>query len=184
MKKYAEVQSRIRGLIVEELDRRVAEAQTRLPHLCQHNHRQEVDSRKSVGGDPNPGFNRVDRTHLPVLNSIGLCMLGSEDPYNWDGTICDDPIDAQRCPTFEPRLTKERILEEFTAQLKDYDWVEANHPALYSLLWVLEDIPANYHLPWWKRILFRFLRIRVEPFRSQDVMRLLPPGGIDGVHGS
>jgi hypothetical protein len=179
MRNHAEVQARIRGILVQEIDRRMAEAQQRLPHRCSYNHRQALDSRKAVEGEPNAGYNRVDRRHLPVVGIIGLCMLGSEDPYNWNGTICDDVTDAQHCPTFAPLQTREQIIEDFKTQLADYDWVEANIPALHALLWVLEDIPANYHLPWWKRLLLRFLRIRIEPVKQRNVLQLLPPGGTE-----
>jgi hypothetical protein len=183
MKNQTEVQMRLQGLIVEELDRRVTEAQKRLPHLCMHNHQQGLDSKRTVDGEPNPGFNRTNRINLPVVNTIGLCMLGVEDPFDWNGTICDDPIDAQLCPQFTPQQTKKLLFDEFREQLKDFSWVKANFPEMHALLWVLDDIPANYHLPWWKRLAFWFLRVRIEPMHERDVLKLLPPGELDDVHG-
>jgi len=53
MKTKASIESRVRFLLCEELSRRVREAETRLPHLCIHNHRQPLDTRKSVEDLPN-----------------------------------------------------------------------------------------------------------------------------------
>lgn len=185
MKSHSAIQDRIRYLLLDEFDRRVAQAHKRLPNRCQHNHRQELDPRKQVEDEPNPSYNRVDRRRLPVVNEIGLCMLGSENPEEWPGNICEDPIDAERCPYFDPSQTKDGLLAEFTTQLGDLDWIQENLPDVYALLWVLDDdSPRNYNLPWWKRVAFWFLRIRVEPVRTHDVLKLLPPGGLDGVHGS
>jgi len=184
MKSRSDVQARLRFLLLEELNRRVKIAHKRLPNRCLHNHRQELDPRKQVEDEPNPSYNRVDRHRLPVVNQIGLCMLGSENPEEWPGNICEDPIDAERCPYFNPAQSKEGLLAEFTEQLQNLDWVEQNLPDVYAILWVLDDIRPNYHLPWWKRVAFWFLQIRVEPVREQDVLKLLPPGGLDGVHGS
>ena len=184
MKTQQDVQDKLRALLVAELDRRVVIAHKRLPVRCVHNHRQQLDPRKNMEDEPNPSYNRIDRRRLPVVNEMGLCMLGSENPEEWPGTICEDPIDAQRCPDFTPIQTKEEMLAGFTEQLKDAEWVSENLPDVQALLWVLDDAPANYHLPWWKRIAYRFLRIRVEPVRTQDALKLLPPGETDGIHGS
>ena len=182
MKNRDEIQNRIHTLLLAELDRRVAEANQRLPGRCQHNHRQPLDSRKEVAGEPNDGFNRVDRRHLPVVQTIGLCMLGADDPAEWQGDICDEPLDAQRCPSFTPTRTKDDILAEFRQDIEDEVWLSANLPAVAALLWALDESAPNYHLPWWKRLWFRFLRLRTEPVRT--VAGLLPAGGDDGVHGT
>jgi hypothetical protein len=87
-------------------------------------------------------------------------MLGAEDPTQWNGTICEDPIDAQRCPYYtDPTSTREVVEGSFHLQLQDLRWVEANLPEVYGLLWALgsETMPK---LPWWKALWFRFLRIR------------------------
>ena len=183
MKTNDDVRQKVRALILHEFNRRVAIAHKRLPNRCEHNHRQELDPRKAVEDEPNPSYNRVDRTHLPVLNEIGLCMLGSENPAEWPGTICEDPIDAERCPYFNPTQTKEGMMSEFVEQLQDIDWVAENMPDVMALLWVLDDVPANYHLPWWKRVAFWFLRIRVEPVKEQNLLNLLPDG-VTNVHRS
>ena len=165
-----EVQDRIRHLLTVELDRCVAKATARLPHQCIHNHRQPLDVRKVVEGEANPDYNRVERPgHLPV---IGLCMLGAEDPTQWNGTICEDPIDAQRCPYYtDPTSTHEVVEATFHAQLQDLRWVEANLPEVYGLLWALgsETMPK---LPWWKAIWFRFLRIRPDALVKRERFQL------------
>lgn len=185
MKTQGEIEDRVRTLLVEELDRRVRAVQHRLPTYCVHNHRQPLDVRKRVEDEPNPSYNRVDRTHLPVVNEIGLCMLGAENPESWQGTICEDPVDAQRCPDFTPHQTKQQVYDTFKADLEDYAWIRLNLPELYGLLWVLEtERPSG--LPWWKRLWFRFLRLRVEPLGTNyDLIKALPSVSedSDGVHG-
>jgi len=154
----SEIQNRIRHLLSEELDRRVSQACARVPYNCIHNHRQPLDLRKEVAGEPNENYNRTS-VSSPV---IGLCMLNSSDPAEWGGTICEDPIDAQRCPYFDLASTRESISEEFYRQITDLDWVAENMAEVYGLLWALgsETMPS---LPWWKAIWFWFLRIRPDP---------------------
>jgi hypothetical protein len=177
MKTKSEIESRIRELIVKELDRRVAEASERLPTRCVHNHRHTLDTRKQVGGEPNEGYNRItDNKGLPVIQTIGLCMLGSENPEEWLGTICEEPIDAKKCPVFNPLKGKDSILPELAEDLKNPGWVQENLPEVSSLLWVIGLI--GLELPWWKRVWFWFRRIELEPVvPSIDTSKLLlaPP---------
>jgi hypothetical protein len=74
-------------------------------------------------------------------------MYGSEDPQTWPGTICEDPVDAMRCPpqAFTPRVTPEVVKKEFEEQIKDLDWVKKNLPEVSALLWVLgsEKLPES-----------------------------------------
>lgn len=184
MRTREEVEGRLRALLVEELDRRVTEARKRRPHLCQFNHRQPLDDRKTVDGEPNPEYNRITTSPWePVPHTLGLCMFGQEDPEGWGGNICEDDIDAQRCPLFEPLRTKDEILEEFTQQLGAPGWIDENMPGVAELAWVLEQTSSEARLPWWKLLWYRWvLRIRIEPPRaSANILELLPapelPGG-------
>lgn len=176
MKTEEDVRERLQALLVEELDRRLKEASERLPQRCVHNFRHTLDSRKQVGGDPNEEYNRItDKKGLPVVQTIGLCMLGSENPETWGGTICEEPLDAKRCPLFTPSKGKDTLLREFSEQLQDLDWVRETHPEIHALLWVLGEIklPA---IPWWKRLLLKFKVIRIEPVvPSIDPTKLLGP---------
>ena len=150
----AEIQVRIREILTRELDKRVEASVELLPVRCRHNHRQPLDTRKTVQGERNPGHNRVTRDvpkqaypgvfHLAVHQTIGLCMYGAEDPTQWQGTVCEDPIDAQRCvkgdrhpAIFEPLATREILSEEFHKQIQDHEWVQENLPEVFGLLWVL-----------------------------------------------
>lgn len=158
MRSEADVQDRIRFLLTQEISQRLEEVTARLPVNCIHNERHALDVRKVVEGEPNEGYNRLNRNgkHLPV---IGLCMLGSDDPTTWPGNICEDPIDAVRCPYFQVKVTREAAQAEFQRQIQDLDWVSEYMPEVYGLLWALgsETVPQ---LPWWKQLWYRVLRIR------------------------
>jgi len=132
-----EIRGRVRELVKAELKRRLDAAHEKLPHRCEHNHRHALDSRKETLGEPNERYNRIqDARHLPLSQTMGLCMLGASDPEQWGGNICDDPIDAQRCPYFKPREDDKSIMDEFSASLKEPAWVEAHLPDVAALLWV------------------------------------------------
>lgn len=145
MKTEAEVQDHIRLLLDQEFERRAIEAATKLPRRCVHNHRQPLDSRKQVNGEGNEDYNRIVKNGLPVVQTIGLCMYGSTDPTNWNGTICEDPIDAQRCPLFTPKVTREEIQQALEGQIRDIEWVKVNLPEVHALLWTLDSnkLPAS-----------------------------------------
>ena len=192
MKVDAEVQDRIRTLLDEEFQLRVGASQERLPQCCVYNQRQPLDSRKKVGGDTNTEYNRITRGDgrgaLPVVQTIGLCMYGSDDPEHWPGTICEDPVDARRCPpqAFTPKVTPEQVKNEFETQIKDPDWVKKNLPEVTALLWVLGNDklpeppppppppeeppppPPPIVLTWWARLLLRLAGLARH--------RVLPPG--------
>ncbi len=182
MKNADEVRNRVVELLSAELDRRVLAASERLPTRCTHNHRQPLDSRRRVDGEPNRTFNRIsvgteNGRGLPVLQTIGLCMLKSDNPEEWGGTICEDPIDAKRCPYFNPSQSKEELFSEFMHELQDKEWVKENLAEVHSLLWVLDAMQVP-RISWWKKLWFRFVGIRVEPVQpSFDPARLLaaPP---------
>jgi len=174
-----EVQCRIRGILVEELDRRLGEAGRRLPHVCRYNYRHPLDVRRTVRLDvldddpaPNPHYNKISDNAGQVM---GLCTYGSEDPTEWNGDICEEPIDAQRCPMFVPIRSKDDVLQEFRRQLADPEWVAAHMPGLSELVWVLDTLPPN--IPWWRRVLWWFQRVRHEPLSTTESVTALLPGG-------
>lgn len=177
MKTESEVRGRIQDLLQMEVERRLAEAVERLPHRCAHNYRHPLDARKRAQGDPNPRYNRITGDQgLPVIQTIGLCMLGSEDPSQWAGSICDEPLDAKRCPYFVPARTRESIAQELDEQMKNPNWVKENFPEIHALLWVLEEVTLP-KLRWWRRLLLRFHRPRLEPtLPAVDPSKLLTPG--------
>lgn len=165
MRSASEVQARARELVQEELDRRIQRASERLPCLCLHNYQHTLDTRKQVDGEPNEGYNRItDDEGAPVKKTIGLCRLGVENPQEWSGTICEEPIDAKKCPYFTPFQSKEDIVHLLEEQLLDRLWVENNLPEVHALYWVLGYWP-ELRLSWWDRLwaYFRVRRIRLEP---------------------
>lgn len=190
MRSEASIRERVRGLLTEELDRRLEDRVQRLPHCCVHNHRQPLDNRKQVEGEPNEAYNRItDNRSLPVVQTIGLCMLGAESPEDWPGDICEDPIDAKRCPDFKLRQDKTEILEEFREELATPGWLLENMPEAASLCWVLDEMETQTpKLPWWKRVLVALSRTKVEPItKVTDPVGLLPAPeekASEGVHDS
>lgn len=190
MKDEIEIQNRIRNILTEEFERRANDATARLPIRCTFNHRQPLDNRKQVGGEVNEHFNRVTKgPHLPVVQTIGLCMYGAEKTGEWPGNICEDAVDAQRCPLFTSKVTREEVQTQLQTEIRDLAWVQQNMPGVHSLLWVLgsekldppptpempalalepkEDPLGHIKLTWWTRFLLRLLGISRE--------RLLPPG--------
>ena len=183
MKTRSDIEDRIRYLLAEALEARVKEASERLPHRCRHNHQHPLDTRRQVHGESNEVYNRITvRAGDATTQTIGLCMLGSEHPDEWPGDICEDPIDAQRCPYFDPLLNKETVWREFSNTLRDPDALRGQFPEIYGLIWSLE--PSEGWLtpgmvPWWKRLWFRLHRLRVEPIRLTDdnYVRLLQAPG-------
>ena len=175
MKTREVIEERLRAILVDELNRRVVEAKRKRPHLCQHNYRHPLDDRKMVEGEVILAYNRITSVPWePVSHTLGLCMYGKENPEAWGGDICEDDIDAQRCPLFKPLKTKENILEEFVDQLATPGWLDEHMPGAAELVWVLEDAPK---IPWWKLFWYKWvLRVRLETPRTlPDATRLLPP---------
>jgi hypothetical protein len=176
MKTKSDIEARVKELVCAEFDRRVIEASKRLPTRCVNNYRHPLDTRKKLEGEPNPGYNRItDKHELPVVQTIGFCMLGCNDPENWEGTICEEPIDAKKCSDFKAARGKADILPELSQDLKNTSWVKDNHPELFSLLWVL-GLVQEIKIPFWKMVWFWFRRIRLEPVVPRiDTSKLLPP---------
>lgn len=170
MKDQTEILTRIRELVHAERERRLSEAQRRLPHHCVHNHRQPLDVRRTVEGEPNAAFNRVSSEGS---QTIGLCMLGAENPEEWRGTICEDPIDAQRCPYYITLLNEADVLETLRQDLSNPEWLGQNMPEAATLLWVL-DSQSLPTLPWFRRFLLRFRSFKIEALRPfPDPAKLL-----------
>lgn len=134
MKSETEISERVRDLLVAELRRRVQESTRKLPVRCKHNHRHPLDARRTVDGEPNSTYNQITDSK----RTIGLCMYGAEDPTEWPGNICEDEIDAMRCPYFDPVKTEEEIVDEFQQSIKDPEWLQENLPGIYELRWVLD----------------------------------------------
>lgn len=182
MKSTVEVEEQVRELLLAELKQRLT--RPRLPTLCLHNHRHALDHRKSVYGEPNASYNRVSqgveevdgaRVALPVVQTIGLCMMGAESIETWPGNICEEAIDAQRCPYFKYRQSRSEVYDGFVANVTDPSWVKAFLPAVHSLLWVLGVAlrvePASWLALQWERVL-RVLRRRAK--KSVDLLVYLP----------
>lgn len=158
MRDQEQIEAEVKRLLCEALDQRLAEADLRRPHLCYHNYAHRLDIRATVEGEKNSSYNRISTEHGQVIR---LCLLGSDVPDEWGGDICDEEEDAKRCPDFDPIRTRRTIRHDFEEKVNDIRWLEANFPKVAVLLWVLEEVRAP-ELPWWKKLWFRFRRIKVE----------------------
>jgi hypothetical protein len=137
MKSEQEISVRVRELLVAELADRIKDATNKLPPNCKYNHRHPLDERRTVDGDPNPTYNQIT-----ARKTIGLCMYGSEDPTEWPGDICEDAVDAMRCPYFDPVKSEDAVVEEFQLLIKDPEWLAVNLPGIAELRWVLDGQQA------------------------------------------
>ncbi len=100
-------------------------------------------------------------------------MLGSNDPEEWQGTICEDPIDAQRCPFYTTMVNELEVLETLRQDLANPEWLGQNMPELSALLWVL-DSQSLPSLSWFRRFLLKFRSFKIEPLRpAPDPAKLL-----------
>lgn len=162
MKSEQEIRDRLKEAYQEELLKRLALVGERVPHKCTHNYRHPLDARKVTEEGFNPSYNRVTKGNgLPVLQTVGLCLLGSEDASTWGGVICDEPIDAKRCPVFLPKKGKEEVMEELKASMADESWVKENMPEVYALMWALGEV-STPKVSLWAKILVWLSRPKVE----------------------
>lgn len=172
MRTHEEVLEEARRLVYAEYEDRLINHSRRLPVNCLHNHRQPLDVRNLVLGARNPNYNRIAGTN----QTLGLCMLtraqreageppevrnkSVPDAEDWNGDICEDPIDAQKCSYFNPTWTRWLVWEALQKDLTSPEWVENHMPRLAALQWVL-DQPVP--LTWVQRLKLYFTARRPEP---------------------
>ena len=71
-----------------------------------------------------------------------VCLLDSENPREWEGTICDPSV-PNTCPFFKTHHTKEEVEErfnrEFDSLLEESDMgkIASKYPDVAALLWVI-----------------------------------------------
>jgi hypothetical protein len=182
MRALPEIEARIRHLVESDLRRRLAREV--LPQNCRHNHRQPLDHRRTVYGEAHAAYNRISigvvgGVSLPVVQTIGLCMLGAESPGEWAGTVCEDPIDAQRCPQFADKQDPLEVYQAFARDLQNASWLESHLPEVSSLLWVIgaQVSPSAVQRPWWARLWSWFLEgpLKGLPKGQPEISVYLPP---------
>jgi hypothetical protein len=130
-----EIRKLAEDLLRRDLSDRLAQSSRVLPCNCKYNHKHPLDTRKKVLGCGNSKYNTMD----DLTRTIGLCMYGAEDPETWPGTICEDDVDAQRCPTFSPLKPSQEVTQEFKSLVQDLDWLEVNIPKVWALYWTIEQ---------------------------------------------
>lgn len=115
MKREGKVEEKLRDLRYEHLKSKMEENLTPVPENCKHNYQYtaEDDDGEEV--------------------TVGLCMLGSDNPQEWPGNVCDAPQTAEKCPFFEPKKSEEELKEEFRDEID-----RGEYPDLTALQWVLD----------------------------------------------
>lgn len=180
MRSRTEIENTIKHRILQTYKRMRVEATKRLPDRCRYNHRQALDPAPKYLDVPNPGYNRVDRRRLPIVPEMGFCMFGAEHAAEWQGNLCDEPIDAQRCALFTSKTTEEQDRQALIANLQDPRWVEDNLPDVAALLWVLGQQEASYTPPWYLRWWWALFPVQLEPVVAPfDLNQVLPAGTIE-----
>lgn len=182
MRSESDIIARARDLVLQAWKKRLSEAQKRIPHHCTYHHEQLLDFDPEISGESNPGYNRVDRVSLPVLksqNTLGICLYGVSDPSSWTGTICEEDIDAMRCPLFKSRFDISGLWETFQKDMANPNWVEENLPEMQTILWVLKEgrnTPSFLSVPGWVGSLLRFF-LPFKPDPSCPSPEFLLPDG-------
>jgi len=98
--------------------------------------------------------------HETAEGSAQLCMLGSDDPENWPGNICDTVENVRTCPFYKNRYDKSQLKEDFDELLQDPDVLYNEYRDIAMLLWTLEEDSevATTTLTWWQKIKLWFVR--------------------------
>lgn len=152
MKTESQVKARLAELIESEYATQVAKRSVLRPTSCKHNYRHPLDTQKYKDGEPNPVYNQLDKVHLNVLPTIGVCLLGKEDPCTWSGTICEDEEHASSCHDYNPIKTLKDIQKEVSDDLSDKTWLAENRPDILELSWASEDLPRPKGPGFWSKL--------------------------------
>lgn len=149
MKSEAQLIDRIKVLLVAEWERRVLVRGTRTPEACRNHHWQDLNLRNTADGTPNDAYNRVA---VEGGTRTGLCLYGSRTE-EWSGTLCEDAVDAQRCPHFDPLWSPGLMYADYLLDLADLEWVSSSLAEVQILSWALETLPAPPAPSWVRRVL-------------------------------
>jgi len=83
------------------------------------------------------------------LKILGMCMYSVENP-EWDTDICESVSQANTCPHFCVRTSKEELKESFEALLRDEEFVNTYCKDIAALRWVIhnDSEELNGHSRW------------------------------------
>lgn len=122
MRDEKHVRKKLLELKQKHLRRKLHKHLQPLPENCKHN-QTHVGTNKEEDGQ----------------EEVGLCMLGHENIEEWPGNICEAPEKAEKCPFFNPKRSKEELIEEFKEEMKDPEVLAYEYPDIAALQWVLEN---------------------------------------------
>ena len=130
MRSEKELKRKLKQATFRVFQKRLEKELKIIPVNCVHNYRHRLDAN-----------NRINSNET---NTIGLCMLCSSNPENWDGRICDKPEDI--CDQFEHKKTKVVIKEEVQYLLNDFEYVARNHKDVAALRWDLAEFEEDFFI--------------------------------------
>lgn len=96
-----------------------------------------------------------NHAHDTGEGTVRLCMLGSDDPENWPGNICDTVENVRTCPFYRNRYDKDELKAKFDTVLEDPDVLYNEYRDIAMLKWILEEEPPA--LTWWQKFKLWFV---------------------------
>lgn len=91
--------------------------------------------------------------HKTADGSVRLCILGSEDPEEWLGNLCETKECARSCPFYKSRHTPQELEAQLEEQLQEEEVLYTEHRDIAMLLWVLGEERAERRT-WVSRLKF------------------------------
>lgn len=101
-------------------------------------------------------YTHVGKDTEDMDTEVGLCLLGSSNPEEWKGTICDEDVQAQSCPFFKNKFSKDVMLRSFYEELEDETVVSAEYKDIAALQWVIGERVCDWDLTRWQRVKIHF----------------------------
>ena len=179
MKSKQQILNRLKKLYLRYLNKHVNLTQKRICYNCKYCENHTVGSFQYDKELPTQF--ELFPTHVSSVilidqkpESIELCMYGSNNPSEWQGTICNDEISLS-CKLFSPCLSIEEAKLEFEELIGDDKYVLKYYPDIAILQWILNDRIIQY-LSWWDKfwIWIKLQFIKPDPILEESPLPEIP----------
>ena len=141
MRSERDIKRKIKDLRYRSLQKIFKKKLSKRPENCKYNFRQRLKEGETIG----------------LCMPVEVLKNANIQDEEWQGTICDSSEDAENCPRFELAQTKKELMQEFDAELNDFEIRNEKHKAIHVLLWVLEEPKLgivkrilHFCMPWLK----------------------------------